>query len=75
MPVSIEELRKQLKLMPSGKALDSKGVVEELLKHGGDVFLQLVADVLTELWNLMRKYHESGDSPDSKFFSKKEAPR
>ena len=42
-----EEVRAQLKKMASGKAADKGGVVAEMLKHGGEVLVEL----LTELFN------------------------
>ena len=47
--ISPEEINDQLKLMANGKGADSKGVVVELLKHSSDKFIQLVADVFTDL--------------------------
>ena len=38
-PVTIDELRDQLKKMANGKVADQRGVVAELLKESGDLFL------------------------------------
>eukprot|EP00973_Karenia_brevis_P032954 4549256-Karenia_brevis.AAC.1 len=48
-PITVNELREQLKTMNCKKAPDQRGVVAELLKQSGDGFLKVVADVFTEI--------------------------
>ena len=48
-PITANELRGQLRKTANGKSADSKGVVMELLKHSGDDFLEIVAQVFTDI--------------------------
>ena len=43
VPVSVEEVRNQLKTMANRKCADTRGVVAELLKACGDDLLEIVA--------------------------------
>ena len=48
-PVTVSEIREQLKGMANKKAADSKGIVVELLKESSDHFLELIATIFTDV--------------------------
>ena len=45
--VTTEEIRQQLKKMRLGKSPDDNGIVAELMRNGGDLLLQTIADIST----------------------------
>ena len=46
----MEELRKAVKRLKNGKAGWFDGILAELLKYGGEVVINWLFEVLTEVW-------------------------
>ena len=67
-PITAKE---QLQRTADGKNPDSRGVVMELLKHSGDDFLAMVAQVFTDILNPLAKVRSTGRRRDLKCFSKR----
>jgi hypothetical protein len=74
-PITVAELQKQLKAMRNRKGADSRGIVAELLKHAGHPFLQLVADLFTDVLNPNAEVPESWKQTRLKVLFKKGDPQ
>ena len=57
-PITVDEVRNQIKHLRTNKAADTKGVVAEMLKAGGEIFVQVVAELFDDV------LHGGGGVPD-----------
>ena len=74
-PITANELRGQLQKTANGKSADSKGVVMELLKHSGDDFLEIVAQVFTDILDPVSEIPEYWKQTRLKVLFKKGDPQ
>ena len=51
--VTTEEIRQQLKKMRPGKSPDDNGIAVQLMRNGGDLLLQTIADIFTAVLDPM----------------------
>ena len=54
-PITMEELRKDVKAANIGKAPDMDGIPPEVIKHGGDSLLQQLLSVKCTRSNCLRR--------------------
>jgi hypothetical protein len=50
-PISTEEVQNTLSQLPNGKACGPSGISYEMLKHAGDMFIQIITSLLNKCLN------------------------